>query len=88
VLVGKFAAPAGGEHSLVFLNRGPDPKDLRVAQLNSDFDYFRAIWNRQGDDPAGQTHELPRVRSDHGGGVTVTVRSGEMLALSTHRLTR
>ncbi len=81
-LVSKFAAPEGGNHSVVALNRGATV-ELEIPDLKPHFPYRCAIWNAQGAKTAGMINGRKAVMSNAEGKVTVTVRRNEMVALST-----
>ena len=85
-LVSRFEASEGADHSLVALNRGR-VVELEVSDLQPRFDYFSAIWNRQGDRKPGSIHGQGRVRSDGSGKAAVAVRRHELVALSTRPIT-
>ena len=87
VLVAKFAAPEGGNHSLVALNRG-SATTLRLAGLKKHFNYFSAVWNREGDTKPGSIRGQKPVPSDAEGNATVVVRRNELVALSTRPIMR
>jgi hypothetical protein len=81
-LVSKFAAPLGGDHSVVALNRGA-PVTLDIPDLKPHFPYHRAIWNAQGAKTPGMIQGQQPVLSTAGKTATVTVRRNEMVVLST-----
>jgi hypothetical protein len=81
-LVSKFAAPQGGNHSVVALNRGA-PVTLAIPGLKPHFPYHSAIWNAQGAKTAGMIQGQRPVLSNAENTATVTVRRNEMVVLST-----
>ena len=82
-LVSKFAAPEGGNHSVVALNRGRGRLDLQIPGLRPRFPYRCVIWNAQGAKTAGMINGMRPVLSSDQGTVSLTVRRNELVAAST-----
>lgn len=82
VLVGKFAARKGGDHSIVALNRGAEVT-LELRGLKPSFEYASLVWNRRGDAKPGTIRPGPPVVSNARRVARVTVGRGELVAIST-----
>lgn len=83
VLSSRFAAPNGSDESVVVLNRGARPQDVRVQGLKAQRQYFAADWNRDGE---GTLQPLSPVTADAGGAATVSVPRHGVVGLSTRPL--